>query len=128
MGQQQLLLLVVGLIIVAVAVVVGINQFTEATESAGIDNVIAAQQHLGGSALRHYMKPASFGGGEGSFDGTGAVGGSAWVIPLQLINVGPYAVSAAVTAATVTLTTTVGTKIVSTVVTGTPSSVVTSVN
>ena len=119
MGQQQLLLLVVGLIIVAVAVVVGINQFTEATESAGVDNVIAAQQHLGGSALRYYMKPTSFGGGEGDF--------TDWTIPLQLINVGPYTVTAAILPATVTLTTTVGTKIVSTLVTGTPSSVVTSV-
>ena len=47
MGQQQLLLLVVGIIIVAVAVVIGINQFGNAADQGEVDNVVQAMQHIG---------------------------------------------------------------------------------
>ena len=69
MGQQQLLLLVVGIIIVAVAVVIGINQFSSASDTAKVDNVTQAMQHIGTVALSYYEKPASYGGGEGTFTG-----------------------------------------------------------
>ena len=66
MGQQQLLLLVVGIIIVAVAVVVGINQFGDAANSGTMDAVVQAQQHIGTMALAFAGKPLSYGGGDGS--------------------------------------------------------------
>ena len=69
MGQQQLLLLVVGVIIVAVAVVVGINQFGQAADQGAQDNVIQAMQHIGTQAISYYKKPTSYGGGNGSFTG-----------------------------------------------------------
>ena len=122
MGQQQLLLLVVGLIIVAVAVVVGINQFTEAAESGAVDNMIAAQQNVAGSALRYYMKPESFGGGGGTFDGT-----IPWTIPSGLEKVGSYTITPTVSSTQVDLVATVGTKTVTTTITGNPASVITSV-
>ena len=62
MGQQQLLLLVVGVIIVAVAVVVGINQFGSSTDAGIVDNIIQTQQHFGSMAYGQFKKPASFGG------------------------------------------------------------------
>ena len=62
MGQQQLLLLIVGVIIVAIAVVVGINQFGSSTDAGIVDNIIQTQQHLGSTAFGQYQKPASYGG------------------------------------------------------------------
>ena len=68
MGQQQLLLLVVGVIIVAVAVVVGINQFGQATDQGTIDNIVQAQKHIGTQVLAQANKPNEYGGGTYNFD------------------------------------------------------------
>jgi hypothetical protein len=83
MGQQQLLLIVLGVIIVGIAVVVGINLFNANAEEATKDGIVSDCTNLGAMAQQHYKKPGSMGGGGNTFDGTG-VNGVAWAIPTNL--------------------------------------------
>jgi len=84
MGQQQLLLIVLGVIIVGIAVVVGINLFNANAEEAAKDGVVSDCTNLGAMAQQHYKKPAAMGGGGNTFDGSGPGGGVAWDVPSQL--------------------------------------------
>jgi hypothetical protein len=83
MGQQQLLLIVLGVIIVGIAVVVGINLFNANAEASAKDSVVSDATNLGAMAQQHYKKPGSMGGGGNTFDGS-ATGTFAWSIPLAL--------------------------------------------
>ena len=87
MGQQQLLLIVLGVIIVGIAVVVGINLFNANAKEAAKDGVVSDCTNLGAMAQQYYKKPASMGGGANSFVG--------WVIPAGLDSTanGTYAAS-----------------------------------
>lgn len=69
MGQQQLLLIVLGVIIVGIAVVVGINVFTSSSQSSGRDLLISQLTNLGAKAQQHYRKPEALGGGGNDFGG-----------------------------------------------------------
>ena len=84
MGQQQLLLIVLGVIIVGIAVVVGINLFNANAEEAAKDGVVSDCTNLGAMAQQHYKKPGSMGGGGNTFDGSAPNGGVAWDVPTQL--------------------------------------------
>jgi hypothetical protein len=80
MGQQQLLLIVLGVIIVGIAVVVGINLFNANAEESTKDGVVSDCTNLGAMAQQYYKKPTSMGGGGNSFTGwevpgTGVQGG-----------------------------------------------------
>lgn len=77
MGQQQLLLVVLGIIIVGIAVFVGINLFTSHSIEAKRNNVINDCINLASSAQRHYRRPVSLGGGGRTFTG--------WSIPADLV-------------------------------------------
>jgi len=83
MGQQQLLLIVLGVIIVGIAVVVGINLFNANAEEATKDGIVSDCTNLGAMAQQHYKKPGSMGGGSNTFDGT-APNSHPWTIPLNL--------------------------------------------
>jgi len=87
MGQQQLLLIVLGVIIVGIAVVVGINLFNANAVSANRDGVISDLNNLGTMAQQYYKKPSSMAGGGNTFTG--------WTIPAQLDTTanGTYAVT-----------------------------------
>ena len=76
MGQQQLLLIVLGVIVVGIAVVVGINLFNANAVSANRDGVISDLNNLGAMAQQYYKKPTSMGGGGNAFTG--------WTIPTGL--------------------------------------------
>jgi hypothetical protein len=76
MGQQQLLLIVLGVIVVGIAVVVGINIFNANATSANRDGVISDLNNLGAMAQQYYKKPTSMGGGGNDFTG--------WSIPTGL--------------------------------------------
>jgi Tfp pilus assembly protein PilE len=76
MGQQQLLLIVLGVIIVGIAIVVGINLFNANAISANRDAVVADLNNLAAMAQQYYKKPTSMGGGGNSFVG--------WTIPSGL--------------------------------------------
>ena len=69
MGQQQLLLIVLGVIVVGIAVVVGINLFNANAISANRDGVTSDLNNLGAMAQQYYKKPASMGGGANTFSG-----------------------------------------------------------
>lgn len=94
MGQQQLLLIVLGVIIVGIAVVVGINLFNANAEEAAKDAVVSDCTNLGAMAQQHYKKPGSMGGGANTFDGTGT-NGTPWVIPANLVQTanGDYSIT-----------------------------------
>ncbi len=69
MGQQQLLLIVLGVIIVGIAVVVGINLFNANAEESAKDTMISEGTNLGALAQQYYKKPVAMGGGGNSFAG-----------------------------------------------------------
>ncbi len=65
MGQQQLLLLVLGIVIVGLAVVVGIQAFNENQTKSQIDNYTATGVGMAGEIIAWYQKPTAQGGGGG---------------------------------------------------------------
>lgn len=67
MGQQQLLLIVLGVIVVGIAVVVGINLFNANAETSTQDSIVSQGTNLGAMAQQYYKKPISMGGGGNSF-------------------------------------------------------------
>ena len=67
MGQQQLLLIVLGVIVVGIAVVVGINLFNANAVSSNRDGVVSDLNNLGAMAQQYYKKPSSMGGGGNTF-------------------------------------------------------------
>ena len=96
MGQQQLLLIVLGVIVVGIAVVVGINLFNANAEESAKDGIVSDCTNLGAMAQQFYKKPTSMGGGSNTFTG--------WAIPTSLVNTANGGYSAAVGAQLVTLT------------------------
>jgi len=73
MGQQQLLLIVLGTIIVGVAVVVGINMFTTGAINAERDALLQDVNNVASTAASYWRKPAALGGGARSFVGVSDV-------------------------------------------------------
>ena len=69
MGQQQLLLIVLGVIIVGIAVVVGINLFGEQAAAANFDAVMNDMQRIAATSQQWYLKPIALGGGGRTFTG-----------------------------------------------------------
>jgi len=96
MGQQQLLLIVLGVIIVGIAVVVGINVFTASSFQSNQDAVVADCTTLASMAQQYYRKPTALGGGGNTFTG--------WAIPAQLAATGNGTYTAAVTPQQVVIT------------------------
>ena len=95
MGQQQLLLIVLGVIIVGIAVVVGINVFTASSVSANKDAIVSDLTNLSALAQQYYRKPLALGGGGNSF--------TSFAIPSQLVTTanGTYTISTAGTATSI---------------------------
>ncbi len=86
MGQQQLLLIVLGVIIVGIAIAVGISMFKSNAQSSNRDQVINDLNNLAAKAQQFYRKPVAMAGGGQSFGGftmaavdTGNANGSYWV-------------------------------------------------
>ncbi len=69
MGQTQLLMIVLAVIIVGIAVAVGIGQFGESALAANRDAVAVDCQTVISKAQGWYRKPTSLGGGGNSFTG-----------------------------------------------------------
>lgn len=76
------MLIILGVIIVGVAIVLGINLFrTHAIDSKR--NIILNECiNLAAMAQQHYRRPSSMGGGQSSFDN--AQTGIKWSIPIEL--------------------------------------------
>ena len=99
MGQQQLLLIVLGVIVVGIAVVVGINLFNANAVSSNRDGVVSDLNNLGAMAQQFYKKPTSMGGGGNAFTGNGQT----WALPLELDTTANGTYAATVAAQSVTI-------------------------
>ena len=89
MGQQQLLLIVLGVIIVGIAVVVGINLFNANAEESAKDTLVSEGTNLGAMAQQYFKKPVALGGGGNSFTGFGtapSTGTPGQILPPSLLN------------------------------------------
>lgn len=76
MGQQQLLLVLLGIVIVGIAIFVGISLFRANAIETKRNNVTNELVNLASLAQQYYMRPSSMGGGSRSFSG--------WTIPNEL--------------------------------------------
>lgn len=76
MGQQQLLLIVLGVILVGIAIVIGITLFGANAVSSNRDSVVSDLNNLSAIALQYYKKPTAQAGGGNTFTG--------WTLPLEL--------------------------------------------
>ena len=70
MGQQQLLLLVLGIFIVATAVVIALTSFDENFKKANADAMISDAMRIANSAQAWKLRPAAFGGQDESLKTT----------------------------------------------------------
>lgn len=69
MGNQQLLILALGVVILAIAVAVGITWFKDQAASSNRDELAVDLVQFGVRAQAYYRRPRAFAGGEGSFGG-----------------------------------------------------------
>jgi len=77
LGQQQLLLIVLAIIIVGISIAVSIQLFRSNAIESKRDLLIEETTSLGYMAIQYFKKPAELGGGSKSFTG--------WTIPSQMI-------------------------------------------
>lgn len=68
MGQQQLILIILGIVIVSVAIALGMTLFSTGHDTATRDMIVNDLTRIASHAQHHYIKPASLGGGSNSFD------------------------------------------------------------
>ncbi len=95
MGQQQLLLIVLGVIIVGVAIITAIVLFRANAVENKRDLVLNELMNLSMMAQEYYKKPILLGGGGGSF--------TEWKLPSKLSNTASGTYSASVQSQNVTL-------------------------
>ena len=107
MGQQQLLLIILGVIIVGIAVAVGITMFQDNAVNANRDAITNDLVSLATKAQQYFRKPAALGGGGNSFTAlTADATGLALLASTQFTNNdnGTYTISTAGTATQVIFT------------------------
>jgi hypothetical protein len=73
MGQQQLLLIILGVIIIAIAIALGIYLFNTTSIASNEDDLISDLNHVGQDAFAYFQRAKIMGGGNGSYVG--------WVVP-----------------------------------------------
>src|SRR5262245_53133155 len=69
MGQQQLLLIILGVIIVGIAIAVGISMFSSSSVQAYKDAIVNDLNNLAADAYQYKIRPTTMGGGGGSYGG-----------------------------------------------------------
>lgn len=67
MGQQQQMLIVLGMLIVGIAIATGIRIYQENSDSLYLSQIENDLVYVATKAQEFYHKPAHLGGGEGSF-------------------------------------------------------------
>lgn len=77
MGQQQLLLVLLGIVVVGVAIAVAINLFRGNAIDRKREILINESHNLGSIAIAYYKKPKMMGGGGKTFTG--------WTIPSSML-------------------------------------------
>jgi hypothetical protein len=76
MGQQQLLLIILGVIIVGIAIAVGLTLFSAQSIQSNRDAIINDLNNLSAQAYQYRIRPMSMGGGQGDY--------SSFVIPTKM--------------------------------------------
>ena|SRR5208283_3008031 len=91
MGQQQLLLLIAGVIVVGIAIAVGVQQFGGNNTASNKDGITSGLTTLSADAYQYYIRPSTLGGGSNSYVG--------FAIPTRSVSDdnGTYAISGAPT-------------------------------
>jgi len=103
-GQQQLLFIVLIIVVVGIAVVVASQMFGENIANANLQAVTNDLMNLSSEARRYFLKPALFGGGDGSFVGlTADAEGMAKISTRSTNDNGIYSIITAGNATSVTL-------------------------
>lgn len=104
MGQQQLLLIILGVIIVGVAIAVGITLFKDSAVSTNRDAMANDLMHLAAKARHYYKRPASMGGGGHSFTNLGGAGGILLLVSNNFAtnDNGAYSIKSGTTQTTIT--------------------------
>jgi hypothetical protein len=69
MGQQQLLLIILGVIIVGVAIAVGISMFSSQSVKSNQDAILSDLANLAADGYQFKIRPTSMGGGNGTYAG-----------------------------------------------------------
>jgi len=69
MGNQQLLIIVIAVVIIGIAVAVGVTWFRDSAASSNRDQLVADLAQYGVRAQAYYRRPSAFAGGESSFNG-----------------------------------------------------------
>ena len=69
MGQQQLLIIILGLFIVVIAIAVGIAQFSSTSLSSNRDGIVSDLRSLGSYAYGYKLRAVPFGGGGSYYTG-----------------------------------------------------------
>lgn len=82
MGQQQLLLIILGVIIVGIAIAVGLTMFTAQSVGSNRDALISDLTNLAADAYQYFVRPTTMGGGGGAYDNS--KGGHGYSIPPSL--------------------------------------------
>ncbi len=97
MGQQQLLLIILGVIIVGIAISVGIQQFGANSTVANKDGVTSGLVNLAANAYEFKIRPATLGGGSNSYVG--------YTIPSKMVSDdnGSYSLNGSPTATSVSI-------------------------
>ncbi len=67
MGQQQLLLIILGVIIVGIAIAVGLSLFSAQSVQSNRDAMINDLNNLSAQAYQFRIRPSSMGGGQGDY-------------------------------------------------------------
>jgi hypothetical protein len=68
MGQQQLLLIILGVIIVGIAIAVGLSLFSAQSVQSNKDAMINDLNNIAAHAYQYRIRPSSMGGGQGSYN------------------------------------------------------------
>ena len=69
MGQQQLLLIILGVIIVGIAIAVGISMFSSGSVQSNKDGIINDLNNLAANGYQYRIRPTTMGGGGGGYTG-----------------------------------------------------------
>lgn len=77
MGQQQLLMIVLAIIIVGIAIAISVQLFKSNAIESKRDLLIEETNSLAAMAIQYYKKPQEIGGGGRSFMG--------WEVPSQMV-------------------------------------------
>ena len=69
MGQQQLLLIILGVIIVGIAIAVGLSLFSAQSIQSNKDAIINDLNNIAAQAYQYRIRPSSMAGGNGFYTG-----------------------------------------------------------